>query len=278
MNGKVCIVTGANSGIGKETARALLRQGATVVMMCRNLAKAEAAKAEIDPDGGASIIELDLQSYDSVRAAAAAFEQRHERLDVLVNNAGLFVPRHRLTADGHEATIQTNHLGPFLLTHLLRAALERSAPARVVTVSSVGHMMGRIHFDDLHGQRRRYVASRVYGDSKLANILFTVELSRRLEGTGVTANCLHPGAVGSNFAQAESSWLSGLMKVGKHFILSSEKGARTSIYLATSPEVADVSGDYFVRRKPARPSRAARDPDSARRLWDLSARELGVGA
>ncbi len=278
MNGKVCIVTGANSGIGKETARALLSQGATVVMMCRNLQKAEAAKGEIDPDGRASIIPLDLESYDSVRSAAATFLEAHDRLDVLVNNAGLYVPGHRLTADGHEATMQINHLGPFLLTHLLREVLARSAPARVVTVASVGHMLGRIDLADFHTQRRRYLASRVYGDSKLANILFTVELARRLDGTGVTANCLHPGAVGSNFAQAESNWLGGLMKLGRHFILSPAKGARTSIYLATSPEVAHVSGRYFVRNQQARPSRAARNADMARKLWDLSAHLVGVSA
>lgn len=276
MNGKVCIVTGANSGIGKETARSLLQQGATVVMMCRNLAKAEAAKAEIDPDGRASIIQLDLQSYASVRAAAEAFLAAHDQLHVLVNNAGLYIPQHRLTADGHEATMQTNHLGPFLLTHLLQPALERSAPARVVNVASLGHRLGHIHFDDLHVQRRRFSASRVYGDSKLANILHAAELARRLEGTGVTANSLHPGAVGSNFAQSESSWLNGLMKVGKHFILTPAKGARTSIHLASSPAVERVSGKYFVRSKPVRPSREARDADVARRFWTLSEQLLGL--
>ncbi len=276
MNGKTCIVTGANSGIGKETARALLQRGAAVVMMCRNLAKAEAAKAEIDVDGRASIIQLDLESYDSVRAAAASFLETHGALHVLVNNAGLYVPKHRLTNDGHEATIQINHLGPFLLTHLLREVLERSAPARIVNVASLGHKMGHMHFDDLHVERRRFAAGRVYGDSKLANILHAVELARRLEGTSVTANSLHPGAVGSNFGQAESSWMTGLMKIGKPFILSSAKGARTSIHLAMSPDVEGVSGRYFVRCKPRRPSREAQDAGVARRLWDLSSELVGI--
>jgi len=280
MDGKVCIVTGANSGIGKETARGLLRRGATVVMFCRSEARAEAARAEItrgvDAPERASVVRCDLQSYASVRQAAASFLADHDRLDVLVNNAGLYIPTHQTTEDGHEATIQTNHLGHFLLTDLLLDALKRSAPARVVNVSSTGHRAGRVELDDLFYARRRYQPMRAYCDSKLANVLYNLELARRLEGTGVTANALHPGAIGSNFAQSETSWFSGLMKLGKPFLLSSEKGARTSIHLAASPSVEGVTGRYFVRSRPARTARRARDGALARRFFDLSAELVGA--
>ena len=270
MRGKVCLVTGANSGIGRVTALGLAERGAAVVLVCRDEESNAAVLDEIERcgSGTATLLTADLSSQRQVRAAAAAFRERFDRLDVLINNAGVAGWSTRLvTEDGLEATFAVNHLAPFLLTSLLLDRLKASAPARVITVSSAVHRNYAIHFDDLQGERR-YSGFGAYSRSKLANILFTRELSRRLEGTGVTANCLHPGVVATGIFRNVPWWLRIVFR--RPLILSPEKGADTLLWLATAPDIAEVSGGYFVRRKSRRPSRAARDPAAARRLWEAS--------
>ena len=278
MKDKICIVTGANSGIGKVTARVLVERGAHVVLACRNPTRGEAALAEIREATGSDAVELmtlDLASLASIRAFKETFADRHDRLDVLVNNAGAYIPTRQETADGFELTIGVNHLGPFLLTELLIDALKATSGGRVVNVSSMGHKMAKFDLDDLHSTRK-YRALRVYCNSKLANIHHAAILAKRLAPHGITANSLHPGAIASGFAQQEKSAFGLLVKIGKPFLLSSEKGARTQIYLATSPDVANISGEYFVRNRPAKPSRAGRDMVAAERLWELSERAVGL--
>ena len=269
MRGKVCVVTGANSGIGRVTALELAQRGATVVLICRNEGRGAPVLEEIERRGGrATLLTADLSSQRQVREAAAAFLARFDRLDVLINNAGIAGWGTRLvTEDGLETTFAVNHLAPFLLTGLLLDRLKASAPARAITVSSAAHKNCTLDFDDLQGERR-YSGFGAYSRSKLANILFTRELSRRLEGTGVTANCLHPGVVATGIFRNLPGWMRIILT--SPLVLSPEKGADTLLYLATAPEVAEVSGRYFVRRKPARSSRAAQDAAAARRLWEAS--------
>ncbi|MDD9993932.1 MAG: SDR family oxidoreductase [Rhodospirillales bacterium] len=266
MHGKVCIVTGANSGIGRVAAIDLAGRGATVVLICRNHASGSAVVEEIARRGGdAALLIADLASQRQVREVAAAFLKRFDRLDVLINNAGVAGWGTRFeTEDGLETTFAVNHLAPFLLTNLLLDTLKASAPSRVVTVSSAAHRNVTLNMDDLQGERR-YSGFGAYSRSKLANILFTHELSRRLEGTGVTANCLHPGVVATGIFRNIPRWMRFILT--SPLVLSPERGAETMIYLATASELAEVSGLYFVRRKPVRSSRASRDAETARRLW-----------
>ena len=266
MHGKICVVTGANSGIGRAAAIDLAGRGATVVLICRNHAGGSVVLEEIERQGGhAALFIADLASQRQVRELAAALLKRFDRLDVLINNAGVAGRGTRLeTEDGLEATFAVNHLAPFLMTNILLDTLKASAPSRVVTVSSAAHKIFTLDFDDLQGERR-YSGFGAYGRSKLANILFTHELSRRLEGTGVTANCLHPGVVATGIFSNVPRWMRFIL--ASPLVLSPERGADTMIYLATAPEVAEVSGQYFVRRKPVRSSRASRDAETARRLW-----------
>jgi NAD(P)-dependent dehydrogenase (short-subunit alcohol dehydrogenase family) len=271
MNGKIAMVTGANSGIGKATARGLARMGAHVVAVCRDPARGEAAVAEVRRETGGRIelMLCDLASQRSIRELAEDFRHAHGRLDVLVNNAGAIFGRRRITEDGHEVTFAVNHLASFLLTRELLDVLVRSAPARVVNVASEAHRSGHLDFDDL-GPPRRYSAIRAYGTSKLANVCFTFELARRLEGTGVTVNCLHPGVVATNFGAAGSSLFRFAVKLIQPFLLDADEGAETTLHLASSPEVDGVTGTYFIRKKPAKPSREAADPAVAARLWAVS--------
>jgi NAD(P)-dependent dehydrogenase (short-subunit alcohol dehydrogenase family) len=284
VEGKVCVVTGANTGIGLETARALARLGATVVMTARSRPRGEAALADVRasaPGAKVELLELDLASLAKVRAAAAELLARHARIHVLVNNAGLVLSERRETEDGFESTFGVNHLGPFLFTSLLLERLKASAPARVVNVSSRAHTRARgLDFDDLDRRRRSYSSLAAYADSKLANILFTIELARRLEGTGVTANSLHPGVVATGFgADGDTRGVFRyLLAMGRPFLMSPVKGAATSIYLASSPEVEGVSGRYFARCREARTTAAARDAAAARRLWEESERLTGSRA
>jgi NAD(P)-dependent dehydrogenase (short-subunit alcohol dehydrogenase family) len=266
MYGKVCLVTGATSGIGKEIARGLARMGATVVVSGRSKEKCENTLGDI---GRGSHIVADLSLMSSVRQLAQDFAAGHGRLDVLVNNTGVFLARRELTADGLEYTLAVNHLAPFLLTRLLTGLLRDSAPSRIITTSSVAHRGSRINFDDIQFTSS-YSGIRAYRQSKLANILFTRELARRLEGTGVTANCFHPGAVRTNLVQG-NPWFYRLVwaAIGP-FMLSPEKGADTAVYLASSPEVEGMSGKYFVKRKVAESSEASHDMEAAGRLWALS--------
>ncbi len=277
MKGKICLVTGANSGIGKVTALELARAGATVVMVARNKAKGEEALAEVRRASGSNTVELmlaDLSSQKSIRSLAEQFKAKYDRLDVLVNNAGAILSNRELSVDGYEMTFALNHLGYFLLTNLLLDRLKAGAPSRVVNVSSAAHRMGHIHFDDLQLERG-YSAWKAYGQSKLANVLFTVELARRLEGTGVTANSLHPGFVRSNF-NTGTAVNRLVMKLVSPFAISVEKGAETSVYLATSPEVEGVTGKYFAKKQVARTSAEANDPAVARRLWEVSEKLTGL--
>jgi NAD(P)-dependent dehydrogenase (short-subunit alcohol dehydrogenase family) len=281
MSGKTVIVTGGNSGIGFETAAALAGAGARVMITSRDPNRGEAAMGalkERSPRGQLDLAIFDLSSLESVRRGAAEILQRLDRIDVLVNNAGAVLGSRQETVDGFERSFATNHLGPFLLTMLLLDRIKESAPARIVNVSSTAHNAAPkgLNFDDLqttHGYR----GMKVYGATKLANIYFTTELARRLEGTGVTVNCLHPGTVATGFARdGDTSLLSIGVLIARPFMLSAKKGAETSIYLASSPEVEGVTGKYFVRCKQRLPSRVAREEEPARRLWEISERLVGL--
>ena len=281
MTGKTVVITGANSGSGREPAAALARAGATTVMTARDRTRGEAALDAVRRRSGnddVALVVFDLASLASTTTGAAELLDRCARIDVLVNNAGLVLSKRRDTEDGFEATFAINHLGPFLLTRLLLDRVTASAPARIVNVASTAHKGARrgLDFDDLQS-RRRYVGMQAYAKSKLANIYFTTELARRLAGSGVTANCLHPGTVATGYAHDGDATgvLAFGVKVIKPFVLSAEQGARTSIFLASSPEVAEVTGEYFVKSRARRPSKVARDADAARQLWDISDELVG---
>jgi len=279
MSGKICIVTGANSGIGKETALGLAQMGARVVMVCRNAEKGKAALEEIRRESGSSQVDLliaDMSSQASVRALAEQIQQKYPRLDVLVNNAGGGAPARKLSADGIEMTLATNHLGPALLTLLLLELLKASAPSRIVNVSSSeAQSPARLDMNDLQFERRKYRSVAAYGQSKLLVNTFTFELARRLAGTGVTANCLHPGAVATNIWSAIPIGKL-IIAVGKPFMLNSKQGAAVSLYLATSPEVAQVSGEYFVKSKPAKSNPLSRDPKLMAEVWLCTEKMTGL--
>src|SRR5881296_2848843 len=269
MGDRVFLVTGANSGIGKATALGLARLGGTVVMACRSATRGEAARQDIVRDSGNSKVYLeivDLASEDSTRSFAEEFKRKYPRLDVLINNAGVYTPHREVTPDGLERTFEVNYLSGFLLTHLLLDLLEKSAPSRIVNVSSSAHSGGTIHFDDLQGERR-YGGFGAYNQSKLAQILFTKELARRLQGTGVTVNACHPGVIRTNLGIGGASVVVRFVRM---FFKGPAKGAETPIYLATSPDVEGVTGKYFANKRVREPSRAAQDPDVARRLFDVS--------
>src|SRR5713101_6631271 len=254
MQGKICMVTGANSGIGKATALALAQMGATVVMVCRDRTRGEEAKSEITTksrNNAVDLLQADLSSQQSIRQLVENFQHHHTHLHVLINNAGATFPGRRETVDGVEMTFAVNYLAPFLLTHVLLDMLKASAPARIVNVSSDAHASGSIQMDDLQAEKR-YRPMRTYPQAKLAVVLFTYELARRLQGTGVTANCLHPGFVATHFAQSDGgSAVRLLVKVIGSFGASPQEGAKTSIYLASSPEVEGVTGKYFVKSIPS---------------------------
>ncbi len=278
LSGRVYVITGATSGIGRETALALARMGATLALVCRDRARGEETVAAIRAATGNDALSLflaDLASQAGIRRVAGELLARLPKVHVLVNNAGVVNLQHTTTVDGIETVFAVNHLAYFLLTHLLLDRLKKSAPARIVNVASDAHRIGRIEFDDL-GSERRYRAMRVYGTSKLANILFTSELARRLDGSGVTANCLHPGAVATRLGQNNGRAATFLIKVLAPFFRTPVQGAATSIYLTSSPAVARVNGKYFSNCKETRPSRAALDVTTARRLWDMSCRLTGV--
>jgi NAD(P)-dependent dehydrogenase (short-subunit alcohol dehydrogenase family) len=276
MNGKTCIVTGASLGIGKEAAAALAGMGARVVMVCRDPGRGEAAMADVVGQSGNSNVELmiaDLASLDAIRGLAAAYKQKHQQLHVLVNNAGAFNAGRTTTKDGFETTFGVNHLAYFLLTDLLLDVLKASAPARIVNVSSLAHVGGHINFDDLQGEKS-YNGRKAYGQSKLANVLFTYELARRLEGTGVTANVLHPGVVRTGFGKNNPGIIGQLFEIGqvigRPFFISPAQGAATSIYLASAPDVEGVSGKYFVKCKAVDSNAESYDTTVAQRLWQVS--------
>lgn len=281
MAGKVCMVTGANSGIGKVTASALAGMGATVVMVCRSRERGEAARQEVVAESGNERVELllaDLSSMASTRAMVEAFKSRHDRLHVLVNNAGALFGKYEESVDGLEMTFALNHMGYFLTSVLLLDVLKASAPARIINVSSDAHRAGKVDFDDLQN-RKKYGAFPVYAESKLENVLFTKELARRLEGTGVTVNALHPGFVRTNFGNnTTGNGIAGLVLrlLAKFMAITPEQGAETTIYLASSPEVEGVTGEYFDKKKAVKPSPQGNDEAAAQRLWAESERLAGV--
>jgi NAD(P)-dependent dehydrogenase (short-subunit alcohol dehydrogenase family) len=273
MDGKVCLITGATSGIGKATAMGLADMGASVVMVGRDRDRGEAALAEIkegSPNASVDLMLADLSSQEEIRRLADEFKETYPRLDVLINNAGVIRSKRVTTVDGIEMTFAVNHLAYFLLTNLLLDVLKASAPSRIVNVASGEQRNGTIDFDDLQGEKG-YKTAKAYGQSKLATVLFTYELARRLEGTGVSANCLHPGVVGTNLGSGVSGVFGFTVRALTPLMKSPEKGAETSIYLASSPEVEGLSGRYFVKKAEARSSDASHDERLARRLWEVSA-------
>jgi retinol dehydrogenase-14 len=276
MGEKVCLITGATSGIGKATAMELASMGASVVMVGRDRGRGEAALDEIKEKSANPSVDLmlaDLSSQEEIRRLTDEFKEAYPRLDVLINNAGLFRGERITTADGLETTFAVNHLAYFLLTKLLLDVLKASAPSRIVNVSSGEQRNGTIDFDDLQGEKG-YKGPKAYSQSKLATVLFTYELARRLEGTGVTANCLHPGGripVRTNFGSGVTGVLGFMVRALRPFMINPQKGAETSIYLASSPEVEGLSGRYFVNKAEARSSDVSYDKRLARRLWEVSA-------
>jgi NAD(P)-dependent dehydrogenase (short-subunit alcohol dehydrogenase family) len=274
MDGKICLITGGTNGIGKSTAQELARLGATVVIVGRNAQKTTRVVEEIRAASGNKNVDAllaDLSSHQDVRRLADEYKSKYPHLHVLLNNAGGTFTTRQLSVDGIEMTFALNHLAYFLLTNLLLNMLKASAPARIINVSSDAHSGGKIEFDNLQGERS-YSSFGPYGNSKLENILFTTELARRLDGTGVTVNALHPGLTSTGFGKNNPGLLMKIMGaviplVGR----SPEKGARTSVYLASSPEVHDISGKYFVDCKVAQPAPKAADIAVARKLWDVSA-------
>ncbi len=274
------LITGATSGIGLEASVALARSGARVVVAGRDPAKTAATVAQVRQRTGASAVDSvlgDFASQASLRQMAQEVLARYDRLDVLVNNAGSVNASRTVTDDGIEATFAVNHLGPFLLTNLLLDLLKHSAPARIVNVSSIGHYRGTLDFDDLGYERGGYQIMGAYSRSKLANVLFTRSLARRLDGTGVTANALHPGAVATNIWSGAPWYAKPVLALYKRFaMISPAQGAETITYLAVSPQVAGKTGLYFENNKPKEPSRLAQDDALAQRLWDESARLVGL--
>lgn len=274
IDGKTCIITGSNSGIGKATATALARMGATVVMVCRDKTKGEDARREVIAKSGAaeSNLELmlaDLSSLDSVRSLAAEFLETGEKLHVLVNNAGVILGERHATKDGLETTFVVNYLSHFLLTNLLVDNLKSAAPSRVINVTSDASRSAHMYFDDLQLEKG-YGAIKAYGQSKLAQVLFTNELAKKLQGTGVTSNCLHPGAAATNWGRHSAGALSFFLRAASPFMISSEKAAETAVFLASSPDVTIVSGKFFYKKREAATSPECNDEASARRLWQVS--------
>ena len=275
MQGRTCLITGATNGIGRETAVALAEMGASVVITARDERKGRAVQSEIKERSGVDVDVLfaDLASLADVRRLADGYKSRHNKLHVLINNAGAINSQRLETQDGYEMTFAVNHLAHFLLTDQLLEVIKSSAPARIINVSSGAHTGAKVDFDDLQAESG-YSGMRAYGQSKLANVLFTKELARRLEGSNVTANSLHPGVVKTGFGHNNG----GLMGVGlsffhivaSPFLLNSAQGAETSIHLASSPDVENVSGEYFVKKEAVPSNDVSNDPDVARKLWDVS--------
>ncbi|MBP5655637.1 MAG: SDR family oxidoreductase [Clostridiales bacterium] len=270
MSGKVAIVTGANSGMGLATARALLDKGATVIMLCRNENRGREALAKLTSDGNGRtyLILCDLGDYDSIRSFAAQVKERFDHLDILVNNAGFISLKREETKEGLEKQFGINHIGHFLLTtELLDLMVEGS---RIVNVASGAHKTGKIHFDDIN-LSKGFNVIKAYSQSKLANVLFTRELARRVADRGITVNCCHPGAVATNIGiDRDTGFGKTITGMLKPFFQTPEEGARTAIFLATDESVKDITGEYFYKCRPAKSSKRSKDPDLARKLYEFS--------
>lgn len=278
MSDRICLVTGSNSGIGKETARALARMNATVVMLVRNKEKGDSARDEIVADTGNQNVEVmvaDLLSLKEIRRFVADYGSSHDRLDVLINNAGGIFSKRELTEDGNEYTIALNYLAPFYITHEMLGLLSSSPSARVVNVASAAHTRGKINLDDF--QNEKFGFMRTYGTAKLYNIMFTYELARRLSGTGITVNAVHPGFVNTNFGKKDASRARiAMMKLISRIGRSPEEGAQTSIYLASSPEVEGISGKYYADCKEHESSKTSYDVELQDALWAKTEEILGI--
>ncbi len=282
MQGKICMVTGANSGIGKVTALELAKMGATVVMVCRNRAKGEETQREIQQQSGNDAVDLmiaDLSSQQAIRQLAQEFQQRYSHLHVLVNNAGGAVPQRQMSVDGIEMTFAVNYLASFLLTNLLLDTIQASAPARIINVSSDAQT-NSIDLNDLQ-RTKKYRIFQVYGQAKTALVLFTYALAQKLAGTGVTVNALHPGVVATNFMDHAvppfaQPFARPLISIFKRFLIQSEEGAKTTLYLATSPEVEGVTGKYFdkCKEKPSVP--ISYDKSLQQQIWDIGEKLTGL--
>jgi retinol dehydrogenase-14 len=282
MNGKICLVTGASSGIGKATALGLAKLGATVVIVCRDTARGETARAEIVQKSGSNSVDLllaDLSSQEEIRRLASEYKSKYQQLHVLINNAGVYYTKRHVTVDGLEAMFAVNYLAHFLLTNLLLDIIKRSAPARIINVAGAYHAKGKISFDDLQGEKD-FDGQRANHQSKLADVLFTYELARRLKRAGVTATCLHPGMVATDLIAKDKDFpvfFKYLYKLSRPLMKSPAKGAETSISLASSPEVEGVTGQYFVNKKIAKSSPESRDVQLAQRLWEVSEKLAKLG-
>lgn len=275
----VVVVTGANSGMGKATSIEIATTGAAVIMVCRDKAKGEQSVNGVRDLTRNTLVELmvcDLGWRESIESFCTEFKKRYKRLDVLINNAGVILPGRHQTADGFELQFGVNHLGHFLLTNRLLDLMTASAPARIINVSSGAHKVGKIHFEDVN-LKKNYTVWRAYAQSKLANVLFTYEIADRLKGTGVTANCLHPGAVATAMGiNRDSGFGTFITRMLKPFFQTPEQGAKTAIYLATSQDVDGVTGKYFYKKKPLPSSKSSYDKELAKRLWELSEKMTGL--
>jgi NAD(P)-dependent dehydrogenase (short-subunit alcohol dehydrogenase family) len=278
MQGKICLITGGTNGIGKSTAQELARMGVTVVIVGRDAQKTSQVVEEIRAASGNNKVDsllADLSSQQEIRRLANEFKNKYSHLHVLLNNAGAVFMQRQLSVDGIEMTFALNHLASLLLTNLLLDTIKASAPARIINVSSGAHTSGKIEFDNLQGERE--YSPKAYDNSKLANILFTMELARRLEGTGVTGNALHPGFTSTGFGKNNPGFLMNIIRAVVPLIARSpEKGAETSIYLASSPEVQTITGKYFVDCKVTQPAPQAADSAVAKKLWDVSAEMVNL--
>ncbi len=268
MSGKTCMITGGNSGIGKATAQGLAAHGAKIIIVCRNRILGEKTVQEIKEKTQNPSIDLliaDLSSQESIRALVKEFKSKYDRLDVLVNNAGVLLFKREITVDGIETTLATNYLAPFLLTHLLLEILKKSAPSRIINTTSIVHKTVKMDFDDLQGERN-FKGLKAYSQTKLALVLFTYESSRMLKNSGVTVNCVNPGVVKTNITRHFPFY----MRIFVNLFKTPKRGAKTSIYLASSPQVENITGKYFSKRKEKKSSKESYNEDDAKRLWKLS--------
>lgn len=278
LDGKVVVITGANSGIGRSAAQQLAELGARIVMVNRNEQKSLDAIAELKAKTGRDAFDLvlaDLAEMDQVRRAAKELRSKYPRIDVLFNNAGVYLPKRIVTKEGREFMFALNHLAPFLLTHELLDNVAAAAPARIITTSSGAHFMGHVDFDDLQAERR-FRGLKQYSNTKLMNILFTRELAKRVKSRNIVAHCFHPGGVRTGFAQDEQGLFGFLVKLSGPFLRTPEKAARTATHLASSEDAASTTGEYWANLKRGRPSREARDDAVAARLWEISEKLAGI--
>ncbi len=274
MKGKTVVITGANSGIGKATAMALAKKGAHIYMVCRNRRRAEQARQDIikiTKNTNIDLLLCDLSSQGSIESFGMVMRDRLEKIDVLINNAGAVYGTRKLSLDGIELTFALNHVGYFLVTHYLLDLVRKGKDKRIINVASVGHKsVKQVNFDDLQNEKN-YKQLRVYCESKLYNIYFTQVLSEKLKKEGITVNCLHPGVVSTNFGNTANWYFRNIMMpIGRKFMISPEKGAETSIYLASSPKVKEITGKYFDKMKVVEPTRLARNDANARKIWDIT--------